>query len=422
MNIIGLIDCNAFYCSCQRAFDPEIKRKPVVVLSNNDGCAIARTQEAKKLGIKMGDAWHKLKDEDRLAMVRWYSSNYQLYGDMSRRVFQTLYHYVPRVEPYSIDEMFLDLTNLPVELKALCRDIRASVQKLTKIPTCIGWGTTKTIAKFANHLAKERPELEGLCDLTERDLRQRYYRNLDISEIWGIGRRLVPRLYLQGIRSIEQFIHADPSLIRSIMGMNGIRLQRELDGYCELSFSEFADLRKGVTCSRSFGRPLRRYDEIREALVSYVYKACSKLRRDNLDTCHITVFLTTNRFYRRKFYANQVSIKCEPTNNSQLISQYANMLLKHIYRRGYAYVKTGVTLNDLAPSTKKQRSLFTISSPTTENNRLMNVMDHINAHFGSNTLFPLSAGIKHAWKPRAAFLSQRYTTNVKELMVAKTWG
>ena len=411
--LYGLIDCNAFYCSCQKAFDARLKRLPVVVLSNNDGCAIARSSEAKHLGIKMGDPWHLIKDQKKLGGVKWFSSNYPLYADMSRRVYQVLTEYTPKVEPYSIDEMFLDLNGLPGSLSQRCETIRSRVEQITKIPTCIGWGPSKTIAKLANYIAKDRPELEGLCDLTDDQVRERYYRNLPISEIWGVGRRLVPRLNGVGIRTIEQFVKADPAQIRQIMTMTGVRLQAELRGVSCLELSEMADVRKGLACTRSFGRPITCYSEMKEALAGFAVRVTEKLRAEKLDAGHVSVFLQTNIHRRSEgWYANQASITCAPTQDALAMIGIVSRLLRTIWKDGYRYTKAGVQLNDLAPY-GRQSSLF--QKPQEQTSALMDAMDTLNRRYGRETVRPAATGVARSWRPRQNMLSPRYTTELAEI-------
>ncbi|AQT06701.1 Y-family DNA polymerase [Acetobacter persici] len=412
--IYGLIDCNSFYCSCERTFNPAIKRSPVVVLSNNDGCAIARTAEAKALGIKMGDPWHLVRGERKLAGVQWYSSNYPLYADMSRRVYQVLLDHVPRVEPYSIDEMFLDLAGLPGNLTERCEMIRQQVEQITKIPTCIGWGPTKTIAKMANYIAKDRPEMEGLCDLTDSRIRQRFFRNLPVGEVWGIGRRLLLRLNDAGIRTIEQFLQADTALIRQIMSITGVRLQAELRGESCLRLEEMAGQRQGLACTRSFGQPITRYADMREAISSFAVRASEKLRSEKMDAGHVSVFVQTNPHKRADgWYANQAAITCSPTNNALALIDLSTRLLKAVWKSGYRYAKGGVLLNDLAPA-GRQASLFDVvdqHSPA-----LMDAMDAINQRYGKEAIKPLSTGIQRSWRPRQGMLSPRYTTEISEIL------
>lgn len=418
MSVYGLIDCNSFYCSCQRAFEPRLKHLPVVVLSNNDGCAIARTKEAKNLGIKMGEPWHLVREQRKLSSVQWYSSNYPLYADMSRRVYQVLLEHAPRVEPYSIDEMFLDLTGLPGHLADRCEEMRCAVEQITKIPTCIGWGPTKAIAKLANYIAKERPEMEGLCDLTDERTRNRFYRNLPVSEVWGVGRRLAARFDETGIRTIAQFVATPEAQVRKIASIIGVRLQAELRGTPCLQLSEMAAQRKGLAFTRSFGRPITTYTDMHEAISGFAVRAAEKLRNEKLDTAHISVFIQTNRHKRQEgWYANQASLTCSPTCNTLTLTQISARLLSTLWKEGFRYAKAGVLLNDLAP-TGAQTTLF--DAQQEQNRPLMEAMDSINQKFGRGTLTPASIGIGSTWHPRQALLSSRYTTHVQEIMEIST--
>ena len=267
--VYGLIDANSFYCSCERVFQPRLRRLPVVVLSNNDGCAIARTAEAKALGIKMGDPWHLIRKRPELAAVEWFSSNYALYGDMSRRMYQVLAERVPRVEPYSIDEMFLDLTGLPGDLTERCRSLRDDVRRIAKIPTCIGWGPTKTIAKLANGIAKDNPDLGGVCDLTDPAKRGSYHAALPVGEVWGIGSKSAAKLEKAGYRTIQEFIDAPVPEVRGLLTVVGERIQAELRGASCLPFVDAPADRKSIACTRSFGRPITAWHEMREAIATY---------------------------------------------------------------------------------------------------------------------------------------------------------
>ncbi|BBC78702.1 DNA repair protein [Acetobacter orientalis] len=414
MTVYGLIDCNSFYCSCQRAFEPRLKRLPVVVLSNNDGCAIARTKEAKELGVKMGEPWHLAREQRKLSGVQWYSSNYPLYADMSRRVYQVLLDHVPRVEPYSIDEMFLDLTGLPGDLSLRCDSMRAAVEQVTKIPTCVGWGPTKAIAKLANYIAKDRPEMEGLCDLTDERVRNRFYRNLPVSEVWGIGRRLAARLDDTGIRTIAQFVNSPEAHIRKIAAIIGVRLQAELRGESCLQLSEVAAQRKGLACTRSFGRPISTYSDLSEAVTGFAVRAAEKLRAEKLDAAHVSVFIQTNPHKREEgWYANQASLTCSPTCNTLTLTAIASRLLRTIWKDGFRYAKAGVMLNDLAPAAT-HNTLFDM--PSEQDAALMEALDAVNRRFGRGALRPLGTGTDRSWKPRQNMLSPRFTTEWREVM------
>ena len=262
----GLIDGNAFYCSCERAFSPRLRGRAVVVLSNHAGCAIARTAEAKAAGIRMGDPWHLARNRPavRAAKVEWFSSNYSLYGDMSRRMYQVLADRVPRVEPYSIDEMFLDL-DVPGDVLTLAHDLRAAVRRMAKIPTCVGIGPTKTVAKLANGLAKEHPRLDGVCDLRDERERARWYERVPVSEVWGIGGRTTDKLAALGITTVARFLAMPARDARNLLTVVGARVQAELQGVSCLPLSMAAATRKGVAVTRSFGRPVTAWAEMREA-------------------------------------------------------------------------------------------------------------------------------------------------------------
>ena len=265
----GLIDGNSFYCSCERAFSPRLRGRAVVVLSNNDGCAVALTSEAKAVGIKMGDPWHlaRRRPEVRAARVEWLSSNYALYGDMSRRMYEVLAARVPRVEPYSIDEMFLDL-DTPRDAAKLARELRGEVRRVTKIPTCVGLGPTKTVAKLANAVAKDDPALDGVCDLRDEGDRARLYERTPVSEVWGIGGRTADKLTALGVTTVARFVAMPPREVRSLLTVVGARVQIELQGVSCLSLSDAPPPRKGLAVTRCFGRPVTRCAEMREACMA----------------------------------------------------------------------------------------------------------------------------------------------------------
>ena len=296
MCTFGLIDGNSFYCSAERAFAPELRGQPMIVLSNKDGCAIARTPEAKARGIKMGAPWHLIRSRPECRDVRWFSSNYALYGDMSRRVYEVLAGQVPRVEPYSIDEMFLDLDLPPdVDLPTFCASLRATVRQLAKIPTCIGIGPTKTIAKLANGVAKDRPELEGICDLRDPQVRARLYAELSVGEVWNVGGRTAEKLERQGVRTIADFTALDPRAVRDLLTVVGTRVQAELRGTSCLSLSLLVPARKGLAVTRTFGRAVTEWPELREAVAAYATRAGEKLRLGGLQATVMTVFVHTTR-------------------------------------------------------------------------------------------------------------------------------
>ncbi|MBI0436008.1 Y-family DNA polymerase [Roseomonas sp. KE0001] len=414
----GLIDGNSFYCSCERAFAPVLQRVPVVVLSNNDGCAIARTPEAKALGIKMGDPWHLVRKRPELRGVHWYSSNYALYGDMSRRVYQVLAERVPRVEPYSIDEMFLDL-DVPQPLPAFCAGLREAVRQVAKIPTCVGWGPTKTIAKLANGIAKDFPELGGLCDLTDPEERAGWYARLPVGEVWGIGGRTVEKLQRLGVETIADFVALDARMTRDLLTVVGGRVQAELRGISCLPLQLMAATRKGIACTRSFGQPVTRWEDMREAVAAFAARAAEKLRAEGLDACHLTVFLHTNPHDGSPWHSAQRTARIEPTGDTRDLIGEALRLLTPLWRDGFRYFKAGVMLNDLAPQ-RQQARLFPSRDPV-RSAKAMTAMDAINSRFGRGTLRPLATGITRPWATRAQRLSQRFTTRLEEILRAESF-
>lgn len=418
MPVYGLIDANSFYCSCQRAFEPRLKRRPVVVLGNNDGCAIARTAEAKQLGVKMGDAWHLARQRPETRPVVWYSSNYALYADMSRRMYEVLQGHVPTVEPYSIDEMFLDLAVLPGDLHERCTRIRTAVWREAKIPTCLGWGPTKTIAKLANGLAKSHARLDGLCDLTDPTARSEWYAATSIDEVWGIGRQTTQKLHALGIETVADFVRLDPKTTRSLLTVVGARVQMELRGQSCLNLSDIAPTRKSIASTRTFGRLLTDWPEIREAIAHYAARAGEKLRVEGLEAAHLSVLLQTNPHNGDPWYARHVGVTIEPTADTRDLIRHATDLGARIFLQGYRYFKAGVILTDLRPA-GQQSALFQ-ARPPEQSAQVMAALDAVNARFGTGVLRSASTGLERSWKPRASLLSGRFTTRLEEVVRAKT--
>lgn len=418
MPVFALIDGNSFYCSCQRAFDPRLRALPVVVLSNNDGCAIARTREAKQIGIKMGDPWHMARQRPETKGVVWYSSNYALYADMSRRMHDVLVQYVPRVEAYSIDEMFLDYTGMP-DLPGLSRRVRDAVLRDAKIPTCVGWGPSKTIAKLANGIAKDHAEMKGLCDLTDPQIRAEWYARMEIGEVWGIGKQTAAKLAKAGVNTIADFISMDARMARDMLTVVGGRIQAELRGQSCLPMSDVGAPRKSIASTRTFGRMVSDLSEMREAVAYYATRAGEKLRGDNLAAGHIAVFLQTNPHNGDRWYSNQAAMAIEPTSDTCVLIGHATQLLTSIWRDRYRYFKAGVILTDLSPA-GVQATIFASRNPETSA-RAMAALDAINARFGRGTLRSAAAGIERSWRPRQSLLSGRYTTRLNEIVRAKSW-
>ena len=419
--IFALADANNFYVSCERVFRPSLEGRPVVVLSNNDGCIIARSDEAKALGFAMGDPYHLNRDKLTRQGVAVFSSNYALYGDMSRRVMDTLGTFTPEIEVYSIDEAFLNLAGFERRgLTEYARLIRATVRRDTGIPVSIGIGPTKTLAKIANHLAKAQPQTGGVFDLTEEDV-DTALAGIEIREVWGVGPRWAKWLEEQGITTALDLKRADPKAIRRKMTVVGERLVYELNGRSCLPLELVAPPRQGLTVSRSFGQTLTRLGPIKEALVQFVGRAAEKLRRQQLMAAQVLVFVTTNRFSSTQpFYANSATVTLPyPTDFTPDLVEAAMQLLEKLYRPGFHYQKCGVMLLDLSPVMRVQADLFDTRDRSREA-WLMRALDALNTDYGARTVrIGNTGGSRPAWAMRQAFRSPRYTTNWKELPVVR---
>jgi DNA polymerase V len=419
--IFALADCNNFYVSCERVFRPSLEGRPVVVLSNNDGCIIARSDEAKALGFAMGDPYHLNRDKLTRHGVAVFSSNYALYGDMSRRVMDTLGTFTPEIELYSIDEAFLNLAGFERRgLADYARLIRATVRRDTGIPVSIGIGPTKTLAKVANHLAKAQPETGGVCDLAEMDV-DHALASIEVGEVWGVGRRWAKWLEEQGIATALDLKRADPKAIRSKMTVVGERLVYELNGRPCLPLELVTPPRQGLTVSRSFGQTLTALRPITDALVSFVGRAAEKLRRQQFMAGQVMVFVTTNRFSATQpFYANSATVKLPyPTDFTPTLVEVAAQLLETLYRPGFHYQKCGVMLLDLSPTSHGQTDLFDPRDRAREA-RLVRALDVLNTDHGARTVRVGNvSGKRPAWAMRQAFRSPRYTTNWWELSVVR---
>jgi DNA polymerase V len=417
----ALADCNNFYASCERVFQPALEGRPVVVLSNNDGCIIARSDEAKMLGLKMGDPYHLNREKLTAHGVVVFSSNYALYGDMSRRVMDTLAAFTPEIELYSIDEAFLNLAGFERRgMTDYARLIRATVKRDTGIPVSIGIGPTKTLAKIANHLAKEQPESGGVYEIAAADV-DRALAGIEVGEVWGVGPRWAAWLAAQGITTALDLKQADPKAIRRKMTVVGERLVYELNGRPCLPLELVTPPRQGITVSRSFGQTLTALQPIKEALVQFVGRAAEKLRRQQLMAGQVMVFVTTNRFSAsRPFYANSATVNLPyPTDFTPDLVEAAAQLLERLYQPGFHYQKCGVMLLDLSLATQVQADLFDARDRQREA-WLMRALDSLNTDYGARTVRVGNVGGKRpAWAMRQAFRSPRYTTNWRELPVVR---
>ncbi len=421
----ALVDCNNFYASCERAFDPRLENKPIVVLSNNDGCIVARSGEAKALGIGMGQPVFKCRDIIEKHGVLVFSSNYTLYGNMSERVMNTLSQFTPEMEIYSIDEAFLNLSGCDHlgkhgDLTEYARHICATVKQWTGIPVSIGIGRTKTLAKVANRIAKKSTRANGVFNLMNSPHMDKALEWVDISDVWGIGGRSTKKLKAYGINNALQLRDIDDQLIRRQMGIVGLRLVYELREISCLSLETCTPIRKGVTSSRSFGRKIESLDELKEAVAAYVTKAAIKLRKQNLAAQILTVFLTTNPYSKNdKQYSKSVVFHLPAAmNNTVELIHYAMQGVDKIFKEGYKYKKAGVMLAELIPAEQIQTTLFDLSN-TKRKNKLTEAIDVINDIMGSGTLKYAIQGGTRPWNGKSENRSPRYTTSWKELPTAK---
>jgi DNA polymerase V len=414
--VFALIDGNSFYCSCERAFDPSLRGKPVVVLSNNDGCIIARTPEAKALGLKMGDPWHLVSERPEIRAVIWKSSNYALYGDMSRRVYEVLTEWVPGIEPYSIDEMFLDYAGMPGDAVALSAEIRADVRRRTKIPTCVGIGPTKTIAKLANRLAKADLTGSGVADLSTLEQRAAAYPTIALGDVWGLGSASIGKLGRAGVLTVAEFVAMPPDLVRDMLTVTGLRTHAELRGVSCHPFAELPAARKSIACTRSFGRAVTEWDEMREAVASYAARAAEKLRRFGLYAGGMQVFVRTNEHNGDPRYANQATFEIEATADSLALVGVACRAARGLWRPGFRYAKAGVVLLDIYRAADLPMADIFASRDPERSRALMTALDTLNGRFGRETVRPGGLVARRKWSMRRQNLSPCYTTRVDDLM------
>jgi DNA polymerase V len=418
--VFALVDCNNFYVSCERVFNPKLENRPVVVLSNNDGCAVARSNEAKALGVPMGAPWFQFKELAERHGIIAFSSNYTLYGDMSNRVVAVLRGFCPHIEVYSIDESFLMLNGLErrwPSRTAFGQEVRRQVRQWTGLPVCVGLGPSKTLAKLANHLAKKRPEFSGVCDLAAlpEAAMHHYFSALAVSEVWGVGRRIAMQLQAMGIETVQALREACPKQIRRHFGVVMERTVNELRGISCLELEHVVSPRQQIVSSRSFGALVTAYDELREAVSQYMLTAAEKLRLQQSLCNAVHVFIHTNRFREQdRQYDNGMTVPLtQASSDSRRLIAAALFGLKRIYRPGYRYKKAGVMLMNLTPAETRQASLFSNIDPRPE--KLMRTIDGLNAEYGRNAVYLASAGIQHRWSALVEHRTPRYTTRWDEL-------
>jgi DNA polymerase V len=418
--LLALVDCNNFYVSCERVFRPDLIGKPVAVLSNNDGCIVARSQEVKDFGVKMGVPLFQIQQLVNQHQIQLFSSNYALYADMSARVMSTLEEFAPSLEIYSIDEAFLDLTGVcHRDSIAYAHRIRKAVFRTTGIPVCVGMGPTKTLAKLANFAAKKWKMTGGVLDLSDPVRREKLMRIVSVGEVWGIGSRTTTKLNQIGINTVWDLAIQPSKRIQTQFNIVVARTVLELNGSPCLELEEIAPDKQQIVCSRSFSRRLTEYKELSTALAEYCSRAAEKLRRQRSVAGCITVFIRTNPFNQNEpQYQRSASAKLDTTTqDTRVIIATANRLLTEIYKMGYRYHKCGVQLSDIKPeSSSGQLELFDfIDNGLHENRPLMTVVDQINRRF-PKSISVAATGVDKSWKSKAERVSQRYTTDWRELV------
>jgi len=420
---IALIDCNNFYVSCERVFNPALKRKPVIVLSNNDGCVIARSQEVKDLGIKMGVPWFKVQNLARHHKIIVFSSNYTLYADMSNRVMKIISEFAPNQEVYSIDECFLDLTGFKhLGLADYGQRIRSTINRLVGLPVCVGVGASKTLAKLANHIAKKCSVFDGVCNLNEitQGTLDSLFSKIEVGEVWGVGRCIEKKLAKLGVNTVFDLKQSSPQALRKQFSVLMERTIRELNGESCIPLEEIAPLKKQLVCSRGFGIPVSSLSELSEAVITYATRVAEKLRRQRSVTAMVYVFIQTDPFKKkdRQYNPGRLIHLTNPTDDTRILINAVLTGLKSIYKSGFAYKKAGVLLGDLLPFNQHQKSLFDDKEAQAHSEFLMQAIDEINDTMGSGTIKFFGEGLKKQWRAKAEKKTRCYTTRIDEIPVA----
>ena len=411
---LALVDCNSFYVSCERLFNPKIRKRPVVVLSNNDGCIISRSNEAKALGIKMGEPYFKAKDIIVRNKVEVFSSNYSLYGDLSRRVMRTLKRFNAEIEVYSIDEAFIDLSNFPDnEIEKIGKEIRETVLQWTGIPTSIGIAKTKTLSKVANHIAKKKQS--GVTSLIGIDNLDPILEKVEINDVWGVGRQLTKFYQKNGIYNAKQLKNKSNTWIKKSSNVLGSRTAMELRGIPCINLETSQTKRKSCVVSRSFGKRIEKFQELKEAVANYCLNASEKIRSESLVAKAITVFVRTSPFQRNfSYYSNAKTIDFPiATNNSIEIVKTAVSILEKIFKNGYQYQKAGVMLAGLR-NDDGRKNLFS-SEKDEKIKSLMQSIDNTNYRYGRSTLSLASAGVHKKWNMKREYSSKIDTADFYSL-------
>ncbi|WP_168404098.1 translesion error-prone DNA polymerase V subunit UmuC [Erwinia amylovora] len=420
--MFALVDVNSFYTSCETVFRPDLRGEAVVVVSNNDGCVISRSAEAKLLGIKMGEPFFKIKNSTYPSRIHVFSSNYALYADLSERVMQTLTDIAPAIEIYSIDEAFVTLTGVShcVSLADFGHEMRNQVLRNTGLTVGVGIAQTKTLAKLANHAAKKWPATGGVVDLTHIDRQRKLLALVAVEDVWGVGRRISKKLNLMGIETALDLAESSLWVIRKHFNVVLERTVRELRGEPCLALEEFAPTRQQIVCSRSFGNRLTQYSDVHQAVCAYAERAAEKLRGERQFCRFISVFVRTSPHADNEvYYGNQASTRLmTPSNDTRDIIRAATESLERIWIDGHRYMKAGVMLADFYSNGVSQLNLFDEQRVWANSTALMQTIDSLN-HSGKGKVWFAGQGIEKAWKMKREMLSPAYTTRYADLPVAK---
>ncbi|MBN1764600.1 MAG: Y-family DNA polymerase [Sedimentisphaerales bacterium] len=417
-NIFALVDCNNFYVSCERVFDRRLEGRPVVVLSNNDGCVVARSNEVKALGVKMGVPVFQIRDLIEKHKIEVYSSNYTLYGDMSRRVMDTLAQFAPDMEIYSIDEAFLELASVACDSPdTLARRLQATVKQWTGIPVSVGMARTKTLAKLANHIAKKSARTRGVLNLTDSPWLEEALTRTSVGDLWGVGSATARKINKKGIETARHLRDTDDGWIRKSLGVVGLRTVYELRGICCYGLESSPPAQKGLAVTRSFGKPVESLPDMREAVALYASRAGAKLRRNRQAAATMTVFVMTNLFQKtgpRHFDSRTIEFPV-PTSDTAEMIDYALRITEEIFRPGCRYKKAGVLLEGLVPEDNVQGHLFDpIDRPRSR--RLMKTLDSINGRSPLERIRYAATGVNRSWQTQFRHRSPQYTTAWHELL------
>lgn len=422
----ALVDCNNFFASCERVFRPDLEHHPVLVLSNNDGCVIARSNEVKALGIKMGEPFFKIKNIVEKNNIKVFSTNFALYGDISNRIMDSLQKFSPVVEKYSIDEAFLDLTHLNLENKQeYVLNMKKDIRKWTGMPVSIGVAHSKVLCKIGNELVKKHLDIGGVIDLTsisEKELDE-YLKLINVFDVWGVGRAYGKFLMGNNIKNAYELKYADKKLIRNKMGVLGERLILELNGTSAIDIEETVKAKKGISCTRTFAKDIVDYETLRSNIAVYTERACEKLRSQESVASFITVFIKTN-IHRdfKNYYSNAFSVGLEaPSASSPKFLKAANYALDKIYKPGFSYKRAGLILSVIKPKEVLQYEIFNKNKEQTreEEYNLMNVIDKINRKHGRQTIKIATVGNKKGWYMKQMNKSPRYTSSWGEILEVK---